>query len=310
MDRTLTRELVDQIVFGMENQEQQFFLDLETMEVVPMEDVVDPEEDAQRFVPLPEWQSVDGFNLMERFVQNLHNPLARTELQQILLSGRGVFRQFKNCLRQYPEVAKRWYRFKETQMRDLVAEWYSEVMETAGLEYVEPEFEDTEDLVLDDFELILGNGPELAESESLAELDLDALEARCLAELYPESSESEFWRWLRETDAEAGQVDLATRADCVLAVLLTPTGEAAGYLRLQTRPLESGERWAVVRRLYVVPEYRGLGAAKTIVDKVLEKRTDLGISRIVWDLPGSCAFLYPFVESVGFVPWSTGFLLI
>lgn len=299
MKAVLTRELIDQIVFGMENQEEEFALDLETMSVLSLGELPDEDQDEERYIPLPDWQSVDGFSLMERFVQKLHNPLARTELQRILLSGKGVFRQFKDCLRQYPGVAKLWYRYKENHMRNLVTEWYVNVMETAGISYEEPEFEDTEELVLDDFDLRLGTESFLI--TELEGIDLAAHEAACLNEVFPPGEE--FRRWLWEAQAGSGS------KEDVLALLLTPGRELSGFCRLRRVDFPSGESWGMVRLVYVLPEFRGLGAASTMIKKLVEGREALGIERIYWDLPASASFLEHGLEQLGFSMGSVTHLL-
>lgn len=167
----LTRELADQIIFAMEDQENEYVLDLQELELVPIDEVGSEEDDPDqegRFVPLPEWESVDGYNLMERFVDSLHNPGYRERLREILDSGRGVFRQFKNTVKERPEIAALWYRFKEREMRSLVIDWYGDVCELFGLDPVEPDFAETEDLVLSDFAIREATGAELAAAQAAA----------------------------------------------------------------------------------------------------------------------------------------------
>jgi hypothetical protein len=86
----LSKELLDQVIFGMENQDQIFFLDLDHLKVFSSSEL-EAMEPGGDLVEIPEWRSVDGYNLMERFVAELKNPLVKLELQQILSSGRGVF---------------------------------------------------------------------------------------------------------------------------------------------------------------------------------------------------------------------------
>ena len=50
---------------------------------------------------LPEWDSAAGFKLREDFVSNLNSPLAHEALQEVLHSGRGVFRNFRNVIKDY-----------------------------------------------------------------------------------------------------------------------------------------------------------------------------------------------------------------
>ena len=88
---------------------------------------------------------------MEDFVSTLHSPIAKDELQQILHSGRGVFRNFKDTLKKYPEVEKLWHRFKNRKMRLYINGWYNQLREIWGLEKLDHEPEETGDLIQDDF---------------------------------------------------------------------------------------------------------------------------------------------------------------
>ena len=72
-------------------------------------------------------------------------------MRDALSAGRGVFRNFKNALKQSRDLERSWYRFKEREMRRVVAEWYNQEREAAGLERLGPEPEETEDLTVSDF---------------------------------------------------------------------------------------------------------------------------------------------------------------
>ncbi len=115
----LSKELLDQVIFGMENQDQIFFLDLDHLKVFSSSEL-EAMEPGGDLVEIPEWRSVDGYNLMERFVAELKNPLVKLELQQILSSGRGVFRQLQTCLKEDREGEKLWFFYKDRHMKHLV----------------------------------------------------------------------------------------------------------------------------------------------------------------------------------------------
>jgi len=158
----LSKELIDQIIFAMEDQENEYYLDVEEGVVVPAEELIGEglEGEEERYLSLPEWRSVDGFNLMERFTATLRNPLYRERLRQILSSGRGVFRQFKNALKERPDIEKLWFRFKNREMRKEVYRWYNALRESWGLKEVEIDWEEPEDLVLSDFRVERWESPE------------------------------------------------------------------------------------------------------------------------------------------------------
>ena len=144
----LTEKLADDILQALENQDQKFLLKAEDCSLV-LQDAFSADEDS--FYTLPEWTSAEGFSLMEDFVNDLHSPVARANLQIILHSGRGVFRNFKNELKNYPEVEKLWHQFKNRRMRLYINDWYNQLREIWGLEKLDQEPEDTCDLIQNDF---------------------------------------------------------------------------------------------------------------------------------------------------------------
>ena len=148
MSFELTDKLTNQIIEALENQEQEFAVDAENSTLVCKESV---SSDNANYYSLPQWNSTEGFNLRQEFVSNLHAPLVREELQKILHSGRGVFKNFKLTLKQYPEVEKLWNNYKYKFMINFINDWYNELREIWGLEKLDNEPEDIEDLVQDDF---------------------------------------------------------------------------------------------------------------------------------------------------------------
>ena len=71
MPFVLTPELKNAILFCMENQNETFLLDTETMGCVP---AAEGDADGRR-IPLPEWTPVHGFRLMEEFTGRMKNPV-------------------------------------------------------------------------------------------------------------------------------------------------------------------------------------------------------------------------------------------
>ncbi len=144
----LTEKLANEIVQALENQEQTFMVRAENSTLVPFDSA---SLDEHIFYSLPEWDSKNGFELRESFVRKLHSPIAKEELQRILYSGRGVFKNFKNELKNYPEVEKLWHRYKNKKMLELINNWYNSLREVWGLEKLEKELEETSGLVEEDF---------------------------------------------------------------------------------------------------------------------------------------------------------------
>lgn len=149
MTFSLTEQLIDDIISAMENQETIFVVEAAGGKLVESTDSV--VADDENFYELPEWNPADGFALREDFVKDLHAPLAHDELQAILHSGRGVFRNFRNTLKKYPEIDKRWHIFKHRTMSARINEWYNSLREIWGLETLDQLAESEESLVYDDF---------------------------------------------------------------------------------------------------------------------------------------------------------------
>lgn len=145
----LTDALGEAIAKALENQDKKFLVDAQNSTLVEESPDVCPDD--ERFYELPPWDSADGFSLMEDFVNDLHSPLAYTDLQEALHSGKGVFRGFKDVLKRYPLIERRWHYFKSRALLSYVNSWYNSLRESWGLEKLDSEPEETEDLLLDDF---------------------------------------------------------------------------------------------------------------------------------------------------------------
>ena len=120
---TLTDLLLNDIVSALENQEKKFFVDAEKGTLV--EDSESVNADENYYYELPEWNSADGFRLREEFVSNLLDPIVHEKLQDILHSGRGVFKNFRNIIKEYPEIEKRWHIYKNRAMHKYINQWYT-----------------------------------------------------------------------------------------------------------------------------------------------------------------------------------------
>ncbi|MDC7238986.1 MAG: GNAT family N-acetyltransferase, partial [Spirochaetales bacterium] len=128
----LTPELQDQIIFAMENQTETFLLDTESLLLVTEAQI--PEERREYCLPIPDWNPSDGYQLMDSFTGVLRNPIYRERLRAILNSGRGVFRGFKNVLREREDLEKAWFAHKDREMKRRVRAWYDELCEYWGVE--------------------------------------------------------------------------------------------------------------------------------------------------------------------------------
>ena len=71
MKVALIWEIVDRIVFAMEDQGAYYSVDVETTELIKDHGP----HLGDRFLLIPAWRPTDGFNLMERLVATLRNPV-------------------------------------------------------------------------------------------------------------------------------------------------------------------------------------------------------------------------------------------
>lgn len=288
----LTPELIDQIIFGMENQEKGFVVDTHDREVLPA-DEVDRTTDPDRYVDIPEWSSVHGFQLMEKFVTSLRNPLFREILRDALSSGRGVFRKFKDALKQRPEIERLWFSFKEKEMKRVVYRWYNQLREAWGLEQIGPEPEDTEELILSDLTI----RPETGEHMDL----IRELDRKAFFEMFPESSAA----YVRDLyDRRREYFDLAMDDDALLLVAETPAREFAGFAWGAEEALDAGMALSRLLQLYVIEEYRGLGLGRALLRRFCSVCAERQVARIRVELMGASLVMVDVFRSEGFSPFS------
>jgi GNAT superfamily N-acetyltransferase len=251
MQFELTGALVDAILFSMEDQDGLFIVDAGEGTVVRRDEAGSPESgalgfdepDGDRFIPLPQWDSSDGYRLMERFAAAFRNPLIREELSGALGQGRGVFRAFKNVLAAHPEAEGRWFSFKTREMRREIQEWYNALREEWGLERIGNEPEETDDLVFEDFrfrEAVAGDAGPAAELHRLC----------------------------------AGPEERGGLADWTFPGHLALTAETGGGdFAAYISSVREGEILRICA-LEVLPEYRGLGLGEALLTRFRKKLDD------------------------------------
>jgi len=159
----LNDKAIEDIIFAMEDQEHGIGIDLESGGIVPggtggsgLDGADDPaaiEGRAEGLVDPPEWSSRDGFRLMEDFLAFVRQPTVRHDLQAALARGKGVFKTFKAVLAQHEDIERAFRDFKTKRMRRVIADWYDDLREARGLARLGPEPEDTEDLLVSDFQI-------------------------------------------------------------------------------------------------------------------------------------------------------------
>lgn len=261
----LTEKLADEILQALENQEQKFLVDAQNSILVSAEKF---SADEDSFFCLPEWNSSDGFALMEDFVSTLHSPIAKDELQQILHSGRGVFRNFKDTLKKYPEVEKLWHRFKNRKMRLYINGWYNQLREIWGLEKLDHEPEETGDLIQDDFNF---------ESYSSSNQEEVLFNLKNAASGEIENSASEelkralFDLWIQQFE----KGDLQTQIGIVCH---SNSDEFAGCITAKPVYWETNSRGTdkivVLTSFYVLDKFRGLGIGSELLELFINTLKD------------------------------------
>jgi GNAT superfamily N-acetyltransferase len=242
----LTGVLIDSILFSMEDQNGKFLVDTRAGVVVERAELPSDVED--RCIPLPEWDSSDGYRLMERFAAGFKNSLVQNELNAALDRGKGVFRAFKDVLAAHPEVEQRWFSFKEREMKRAIIRWYNALREAWGLDRIGMEPEETGDLVLEDFQFREAREEDLPKAAELHRY--------CLKE-------------------GAGGTWIFPGSAALVAE--TGGGEFAAYAAV----LREGETLRIAA-LEVRPEYRGLGLGEALLDKFCGETLPLTL-----DLPAS-----------------------
>jgi GNAT superfamily N-acetyltransferase len=261
MEFELTPEIVDEVVFSMEDQTGRFIFDSSEVRCVPAGSqqgavgaVFDSSDD--RYYSIPSWDSVSGFRMMERFVAQLRNPIAREELRAALAMGQGVFRNFKDILKVNPEIERQWYRFKERSMRAIVLSWYNDLRDYWGLSRVGDEPEETEDIVAEDFTFRAAEGRDEASVRALceeAELSITEGLSGDLA--------------LVVSSLHRGQVAHGVSSASRLVLLAESPEEDAAACAVSCPSGEEGSRAVLLCALAVSPAYRGMGLGKELLDR-------------------------------------------
>lgn len=62
---------------------------------------------------------------MEQFIDTIEEPRIRT-LAGEAISGARAFQRFRNFIREYPDIEKEWYTWKDERTRLRAAQWLEE----------------------------------------------------------------------------------------------------------------------------------------------------------------------------------------
>ncbi|MFA6855991.1 MAG: GNAT family N-acetyltransferase [Treponema sp.] len=291
MTFVLTDELLNAIMSALENQEQKFLVQAETGMLI---NALSAGDDEEHNYALPEWNSAAGFRLREDFVNQLHAPLARDELQNVLHSGRGVFRNFKNVLKEFPEVEKIWHQFRRERMRSFIGGWYNGLRENWGLEKLDQTPEESDDLVHNDF---IFQEYDPVKDRDIILCSAEALDPDCNWPQEIKDAVSVLWQHLFEYGDSASQTGFVCR---------TLTGDFAGCITAAPILSHAGKT-AVLTSFFVPEAYRGLGIGSELFSMCLSDLQKRGRQYVLTAntiIPDS---LIPMLERTGFQKTGSGF---
>jgi hypothetical protein len=135
--KTLKIDL-DELCDAMENSsfENEYFLDLETGEILFISEYMDDEETGKlkdrievefdRYERIPEVESNEGYDDMVDFIATIEDEHL-VELLEVATNGKGAFRRFKDVLLNYPEERERWFKFKDDRIEERALEWLDDI---------------------------------------------------------------------------------------------------------------------------------------------------------------------------------------
>lgn len=253
MTFALTDELTSSIISAMENQECDFIVDAEHACLLES----NQKADDINFYGLPEWTAADGFAMREAFVARLNSPLAKDELQQVLHSGRGVFRNFRTVIKNYPEVDKRWHIFKHNTMSARINEWYDSLCEIWGLEKLDHYSESDESLVHDDFSF-----SEYDSSADLEQILFNISKHMKDDEEIPAEVQNLLY------DLWSGRFKAADLAGQTGFVCRSLSEDFAGCIAASSFS-DNQKKVMVITCLFVTKQYRGLGIAEELISMMI-----------------------------------------
>ena len=310
----LTDALIDDILFSMEDQDGEYYLDTEEgvvvggpygLDVLKDENEGEEADGSERYISLPEWDSASGFRLMERFAARFRNPLVRDELSSALDHGKGVFRAFKNVLSRHLEAEKLWFSFKEKEMKKEVINWYNGLREEWGLEKIGLEPEETVDLVLEDFRFRPFAKDDLDKAKELHSFCMD----ECRKFFADSGAKNSVDTLTRESQAfyflSDNFLNEAPALPLVLAITAeSGSGEFAGYISGIIK-----DSVLYVQTLEIRAEYRGLGIGEALLDRFLEGLDPNEVSQVLFDLPSWADGFSRVLLRESFTPYTVRYLL-
>ena len=293
MTFTLTESLLNEIQSALENQEQQFLVDAKQNKLVEKTNGLTGDDDF--FYDLPEWDSAAGFKLREDFVSKLNSPLAHEALQEVLHSGRGVFKNFRNVIKDYPEVEKKWHIYKNNKMMCYINDWYNNLREVWGLEKLDyvPEADDS--LIHDDFSFTAYN----EQNKKELVLQMNAAFRERNENLSLELSQALYNSWLE-------QFELAQSKGQSGFICRSFSNDFAGCITV-SQLLQKQEKVMVLTSLFVPEAFRGLGIGTELINMCLSELKKLGKTWLLMPNITVPEYLEPLLLRTGFCRIDSGY---
>lgn len=272
MQFELTYKLITDIINALENQEQKFVIEAKNNCLIEKSNsnnllVV---SDNNNYYDLPEWNSSNGFKLREDFVNILNAPIAKEELQLVLHSGRGVFKNFREILKKYPEVEKKWFLYKNKIMGIYINNWYNELREIWGLEKLDYIPESDENLIHNDFTFCDYNS-ETNQTEVFSLINTYFLQEQQNVPEELKQALFELWKQNFNNFDFKYQTGLICRTLCndfAGCIIANPVSS------LQTKV-------NIINTIYVPVSFRGLGIGTELINMYLLKQKELGTKWIL-----------------------------
>jgi hypothetical protein len=124
----------EMLIFALEDHsfENDYYLDVETGEIVALSDVDDLYEEEElresietqedRYLSIEPVDSRESFHIMEHFLDTLPAGRARDELATAL-NGHKPFRRFKDTLNNFAEIRNKWFLFHNQELKKIIQEW-------------------------------------------------------------------------------------------------------------------------------------------------------------------------------------------
>jgi hypothetical protein len=129
---------LDELYSAMEDSsyEHEYYLDLETGEILFLSEYTDDEEtgklkdkieeESDRYERIPKAESHEGYEDMVNFITTVKNERL-AELLEVAINGKGAFRRFKDVLLNHPEERDRWFQFKDNRIQEQALEWLGDI---------------------------------------------------------------------------------------------------------------------------------------------------------------------------------------